>query len=81
MKVDNQIQVLPLSSNDDRIRRAAYRAICGGTPPGPRYALQAVSPIHIMVANGHVTLVRVVAAQADKDLAGVRANTVNGVFP
>jgi hypothetical protein len=25
-------------------------------------------------------LVGVVAAQADKDIAGVRANTVNGVF-
>jgi hyperosmotically inducible protein len=37
-------------------------------------------PIHIIVANGHVTLVGVVAAQADKDIAGVRANTLSGGF-
>lgn len=78
-RVDNQILVLPLSPNDDRIRRAEYRAIYGRAPLD-RYALQAVPPIHIIVANGHVTLVGVVAAQADKDIAGVRANTVNGVF-
>ena len=77
--VDNQIQVLPLSPNDDRIRRAGYRAIYGKAPLD-RYALQAVPPIHIIVDNGHMTLVGVVAARADKDIAGVRANTVSGVF-
>ena len=78
-RVDNQIQVLPLSPMDDRIRIAAYRAIY--SQPGlDRYALQAVPPIHIIVDSGHVTLVGVVASQWDKDLAGVRANTVGGVF-
>ena len=78
-RVDNQIQVLPLSSSDDRIRLAEYRAIYGQTGLD-RYALQAVPPIHIIVANGNVTLEGVVDSQADKDLAGIRANTVNGVF-
>ncbi|HTP30582.1 MAG TPA: BON domain-containing protein [Candidatus Acidoferrales bacterium] len=78
-KVDNEIQVLPLSSMDDRIRLAVYRAIYGFTGLD-RYALQAVPPIHIIVANGNVTLEGVVDTQADKDLAGVRANTVSGVF-
>jgi hyperosmotically inducible protein len=78
-RVDNQILVLPLSPNDDRIRRAEYRAIYGRAPL-ERYSLQAAPPIHIIVANGHVTLVGVVAAQADKDIAGVRANTLSGGF-
>lgn len=78
-RVDNQIQVLPPSPNDDRIRRGAYRAIYGRAPLD-RYALQAVPPIHIIAANGHVTLTGVVASQADKDIAGVRANTLSGVF-
>jgi hyperosmotically inducible periplasmic protein len=78
-RVDNQIQVLPLSPMDDRIRIAGYRAIYG-QPGLDRYALQAVPPIHIIVNNGHVTLVGVVASQGDKDLAGIRANTVSGVF-
>jgi len=78
-KVDNQIQVLPLSSMDDRLRLAEYRAIYGQTGLD-RYALQAVPPIHIIVDNGKVTLVGVVATQQDKDLAGVRANGVPGVF-
>jgi len=78
-KVVNQIQVLPLSSVDDGIRRAEYRAIYGQTGLD-RYALQAVPPIHIIVANGNVTLEGVVDSQADKDLATLRAKTVGGVF-
>ena len=78
-RVDNRIQVLPLSSMDDRIRMAEYRAIYGQTGLD-RYALQAVPPIHIIVDNGHVALEGVVANQADKDMAGIRANGVSGVF-
>jgi hyperosmotically inducible protein len=78
-RVDNQIQVLPLSPMDDGLRRAAYRSIYGH-PGLDRYALQAVPPIHIIVDNGKVTLEGVVATQSDKDTAGIRANTVGGVF-
>jgi hyperosmotically inducible protein len=78
-RVDNQIQVLPLSSMDDQIRMAEYRAIYGH-PGLDRYAMQAVPPIHIIVANGNVTLEGVVDSQADKEQANIRANTVNGVF-
>ena len=78
-KVNNQIQVLPLSSMDDRIRIAAYRAIF--SQPGlDRYAMQAVPPIHIIVDNGKITLEGVVANQADKDRAGIQANGVSGAF-
>jgi hyperosmotically inducible protein len=78
-KVNNEIQVLPLSPADDRIRIGTYRAIYGQAPLD-RYALQAVPPIHIIVSNGKVALEGVVANQADKDMAGVRANSVPGVF-
>jgi len=78
-KVDNKIQVLPLSSMDDGLRMAEYRAIYGH-PGLDRYAMQAVPPIHIIVDNGKVTLEGVVANQGDKDMAGIRANTVSGVF-
>jgi hyperosmotically inducible protein len=71
--------VLPVSSTDDRIRLAEYRAIYG-TPGLDRYALQAVPPIHIIVDNGRVTLEGVVATQTDKDQANIKANSVNGVF-
>jgi hyperosmotically inducible protein len=78
-RVDNQIKVLPTSPMDDRIRIAVYRTLYG-QPPLDRYGLQAVPPIHIIVENGRVTLEGVVANQADKDVANVRANTVSGVF-
>jgi len=78
-RVDNQIQVLPLSSMDDRIRIATYRAIF--SKPGlDRYAMQAVPPIHIIVDNGKVTLEGVVANEADKTQANLAANGVSGVF-
>jgi hyperosmotically inducible protein len=77
--VDNRIEVLPLSPNDDRIRRAVYNAIYG-TPGLDRYALQAVPPIHIIVKNGNVALEGVVATEGDKNLAGIKAKSVSGVF-
>ena len=78
-RVDNQIQVLPLSPMDDGLRVAEYRAIYGH-PGLDRYAMQAVPPIHIIMANGKVTLEGVVGTQSDKDTAGIRANSVSGVF-
>jgi hyperosmotically inducible periplasmic protein len=78
-KVNNQIEVLPLSSVDDRIRLAEYRAIYG-QPVLNQYALRAVPPIHIIVKNGNVTLVGAVSSEMDKNIAGVQANGVPGVF-
>jgi hyperosmotically inducible protein len=77
--VNNQIEVLPLSPNDDRIRMAVYRAIYGQASL-QRYGLQAVPPIHIIVKNGNVTLEGVVANEGDKNLANIKANGVSGVF-
>jgi hyperosmotically inducible protein len=78
-KVVNNIEVLPLSPMDDRIRRATYRAIYGNTVLN-QYALRAVPPIHIIVNHGHVTLVGVVARQMDKQIAEMQAKSVSGVF-
>jgi len=78
-RVVNNIEVLPLSPNDDRIRIAVYRAIYG-QPGLEHYALQAVPPIHIIVRNGNVSLEGVVANQADKDMVNLRASGVPGVF-
>ena len=77
--VDNQIEVLPVSNNDDRIRVAVYRAIYGHAGLD-RYALRAVPPIHIIVKNGNVTLEGVVATEADQNIANIQANGVAGVF-
>lgn len=77
--VINNIEVLPLSPFDNRIRRAAYRAIFS-QPSLDRYAIQAIPPIHIIVKNGHVTLVGVVANKMDKTLAGMAASSVPNVF-
>ena len=77
--VVNNIEVLPPSPADDAIRRAEYRAIYS-QPGFERYSMQAIPPIHIVVKNGQVTLEGVVADQGDKNLAGVHANAVSGVF-
>jgi hyperosmotically inducible periplasmic protein len=77
--VDNQIEVLPLSLNDDRLRVATYRAIYGFTSL-QRYALPVIKPIRIIVKNGNVTLEGVVNTEADKNVVKLRANGVHGVF-
>ena len=77
--VNNQIEVLPLSPMDQQTRLAVFRSIYS-SPGFEKYAYQAVPPIHIIVKNGHVSLEGVVGNQMDKTLAGVRANTVPGIF-
>jgi len=46
-KIDNQIEVLPLSPMDDRLRQNLYRAIYG-YPALQRYAMPVLKPIRIM---------------------------------
>ena len=77
--VDNQIEVLPTSINDDRLRRQLFRAIYGFGPL-EKYDMGVIKPIRIIVKNGRVTLEGIVDSQADKDSAGIRANGVSGVF-
>jgi hyperosmotically inducible protein len=77
--VKNEIKVLPVSTMDDRIRLAVYRAIYGNSALS-HYSLRAVPPIHIIVDNGHVTLEGVVSSEADSNIAKIQANTVSGVF-
>jgi hyperosmotically inducible periplasmic protein len=78
-RVENKIEVLPVSDMDWQTRRAEFRAIYSD-PSFTKYAYQAIPPLHIIVDNGHVTLVGVVDSEADKNLAGIRANGVAGVF-
>ena len=78
-RVDNTIEVLPLSGNDDQLRLAIYRAIYS-QPALQRYQLGAVPPIHIIVKNGNATLEGVVANVGDKNIAGIQAKGVSGVF-
>lgn len=77
--VDNQINVLPPSSQDDALRIALFRAIYQ-YPALQKYELGVQKPIRIIVKNGRVTLEGVVDSEADKSLVGVRANSVPGIF-
>jgi hyperosmotically inducible protein len=78
-KVDNQIEVLPTSPMDDRLRRELYHAIYG-YPALEKYAMGTQKPIRIIVKNGNVALEGVVDNDADKNVAGLRANGVSGIF-
>ena len=77
-KVENRIEVLPLSGFDDRIRLSLFRSIYGR---GDFLRYGGVhAPIRIIVKNGHVTLEGAVATQLEKTLAYHRATGVFGVF-
>jgi hyperosmotically inducible periplasmic protein len=78
-RVNNQIEILPASFNDDRIRRQVARAVFNDSRLFS-YAIQPVPPIHIIVKNGHVNLEGIVRTQVEKDDAFIRANGVPGVF-
>ena len=79
-RVVNEIEVLPLSPQDDRSRRAVYRAIYSSNSPLFRYAVQSIPPIHIIVNRGRATLKGVVASKSDSQLAYIRARGVPGLF-
>jgi hyperosmotically inducible protein len=77
--VDNQIEVLPASPNDDRIRRQLYATIYGD-PTLQKYAMGVQQPIRIIVKNGNVTLEGTVDNEGDKNAANMRASSVPGTF-
>jgi hyperosmotically inducible protein len=77
--VENRIEVLPTSFFDDQIRRGELRAIYGNSVLS-RYGLSPYGPIRIIVQNGKVTLKGYVSSQMDKNIAGLQAGTVFGVF-
>lgn len=79
-RVVNQIKVLPLSPNDDRLRLALYRAIYNFDGPLFRYSTGSMQAIHIIVENGRATLKGIVDNEADKNMAYVKASGVPGVF-
>jgi hyperosmotically inducible periplasmic protein len=79
-RVINQIEVLPLSPNDDRLRRAVFRELFNFNSPLFRYGQQTVPSIHIIVSRGRLVLKGVVANKGDSDLANIKARGVPGIF-
>jgi osmotically-inducible protein OsmY len=64
---------------DDGLRIGLFRAIYQYAAL-QKYELGVQKPIRIIVKNGRVTLEGVVDSEADKNLAGLRANGVSGIF-
>ncbi|MDE1154968.1 MAG: BON domain-containing protein [Acidobacteriaceae bacterium] len=75
----DHIEVGPPSPMDDGLRRRLAQAIYGAAQLN-RYAIDPAKPIRILVKSGHVILVGSVDSKADRDIAGIRANGVGGVF-
>jgi hyperosmotically inducible protein len=73
--VVNNVKVLP----DDAIRLRVARAIYGNAVLN-RYAINPALPIRIVVDNGHITLYGMVDSRSAKEIAGIQANSVPGVF-
>ena len=79
-RVINQIEVLPLSPNDDRLRRAVFRELFNFNSPLFRYGQQPIPSIHIIVSRGRLVLKGVVANKGDSDIANIKARGVPGLF-
>jgi osmotically-inducible protein OsmY len=77
--VVSDIQVSPVSIFDDDIRLRALRAIYHDSVLS-RYASDPAAPIRIVVSNGKLSLYGTVESAMDKQLAGMRANQISGVF-
>ena len=67
-RVDNRLEVLPVSQFDDDLRLGIAQAIYSN--PAFRGMMSMVNPpIHIIVENGHVTLDGVVLSDVDRAIA------------
>ena len=66
--IENHIEVLPLSTQDDRLRIASLRLIFGDSSLS-RYGFGANPSIHVIVNNGRVTLKGVVANKLERQIA------------
>lgn len=78
LEVVNNIENLPPSPGDDRIRREAYRTF---VTRGPGQYFASTNPeVRIIVENGRMTLEGYVARQSDSDMLNVLANGVSEVF-
>jgi hyperosmotically inducible protein len=73
------ISVEPVSPFDEGVRLRAARAIYRD-PVLSKYAMDPARPIRIIVVNGHVTLYGSVDSSMDRNVAGLRANQIPGVF-
>lgn len=78
-EVVDEVEVAPVSINDDRLRVRLARAIYGDASLR-KYAMDPQAPIRIIVENGHVELAGVVLNDMDRQLAFTRANLVPGIF-
>lgn len=77
--VVDHLKVDPVSPMDTQLRIAVYRAVYS-SPFLTQYAINPSKPVRIQVENGHVELYGVVDSQGAKDTAGIKANSVPGVF-
>lgn len=75
----DRLKVAPTSPMDWQIRRAMYQAVYGSSV-ATKYAIDPAKPIRIVVENGHVTLVGTVINSGDKEIIGMRAQSVPNVF-
>jgi osmotically-inducible protein OsmY len=78
-EVVNNVKVAPTSIFDDSIRLAATRAIYGDSVLG-RYGIDPALPIRIVVDNGKLSLYGTVSSKMEKNIAGIKAGQVFGVF-
>ncbi len=78
-RVEDKIEVLPLSPYDDNIRARAYNTIFN-FPALSRYAINSRPPIRIIVNRGNVTLSGVVNNELDRTLIYNRVQVLPGVF-
>ncbi|MGA2374196.1 MAG: BON domain-containing protein [Candidatus Sulfotelmatobacter sp.] len=73
------VSVEPVSPFDEGLRLRTARAIYRDSVLS-KYAMDPARPIRIIVVNGHITLYGSVDSTMDKNVAGLRANQIPGVF-
>lgn len=77
-EVVNNIEELPVSPFDDRIRHEAYRTF---VTRGPGQYFHELNPdVRIIVENGRLTLEGYVYSEGDRNMLNVLANGVSGAF-
>ena len=80
LEVVNQVEILPASYSDNKIRAAILRKVMVDGALLPYSFQRFPEPVHILVANGRVTLEGKVYSKMDKKLFEMKARSTFGVL-
>ena len=80
LEIVNEVEILPASVSDEQIRAAMWKRLRSSGSLLPYTFQRFPEPVHVLVANGRITLEGKVYSKMDKKLIEMKARSLFGVL-